>query len=47
MKKYGMNTYDEFIRNLINEKYGIQNSLFGSNPKLAPFKEEEAEIHEL
>jgi hypothetical protein len=48
MKKSGMNTYDEFIRNLINEKYGIQNSLFGSNPKLAPFKEEEeAEIHEL
>lgn len=48
MKKNGINTYDEFIRNLINEKYGIQNSLFGSNPKLTSFQEkEEAEIHEL
>jgi len=48
MKRLNAKTYDEVIRLLIKEKYGIKNSLFGSNPRLAPFKEEEeAEFHEL
>ncbi|MCD6465621.1 hypothetical protein J7L27_04570 [Candidatus Bathyarchaeota archaeon] len=48
MKKLNAKNYDEVIRLLIKEKYGIKNSLFGSNPRLAPFKEEEeAEFHEL
>lgn len=48
MKKTSVKTYDELIRILINERYTIQGSLFGSNPKIAPFKEEEeVELHEL
>ncbi|MEM3677248.1 MAG: hypothetical protein QW176_03780 [Candidatus Bathyarchaeia archaeon] len=48
MKRTGVETYDELIRTLINERYRIQESLFGSNPRIASFKEEEeAELHEL
>lgn len=48
MKKTNAKTYDELIRIMINEKFKIQDSLFGSNPKLTSFREEEeAEFHEL
>lgn len=48
MKKNNMKTYDELLRSLIVEKYGVPRSLFKSNPKLMPFKSgEESEFHEL
>jgi hypothetical protein len=48
MRKMNAKTYDDVIRALIRDKYEIKDSFFGSNPKLAPFKEEEeAEFHEL
>jgi hypothetical protein len=48
MKKTNAKSYDELIRTMIKERYEIKNSLFGSNPKLTSFKEEEeAEFHEL
>lgn len=41
-------TYDEVLRKLLAEKMGIPASMFGSNPNLSPFREEEeAEFHEL
>ncbi|MEM2194870.1 MAG: hypothetical protein QW803_10420 [Candidatus Methanomethylicia archaeon] len=48
MKRINVKTYDELIRIMVSEKYKVRNSLFGSNPNLTPFKEEdEAELHEL
>ncbi|MEM2912981.1 MAG: hypothetical protein QXR06_01410 [Candidatus Bathyarchaeia archaeon] len=48
MKKMNFKTYDDLIKALIREKWGVKDSLFGSNPRLTPFKEEEeAEFHEL
>lgn len=48
MKKMNFKTYDDLIKALITEKWGVKDSLFGSNPRLTPFKEEEeAEFHEL
>ncbi len=48
MKRINVKTYDELIRIMVCEKYKVRNSLFGSNPNLTPFKEEdEAELHEL
>jgi predicted CopG family antitoxin len=48
MKKTGANSYDEVIRKLLGDRNEIPVSLFGSNPKLKPFTEDdEAEFHEL
>ena len=48
MKKTNAKSYDELIRSMIKERYEVKDSLFGSNPKLTSFKEEEeAEFHEL
>ncbi|MCS7104110.1 MAG: hypothetical protein NZ954_00905 [Thermofilaceae archaeon] len=47
-KKYSARSYDEVLRNLLTEKMGVPTSMFGSNPKLSSFREEEeAELHEL
>jgi hypothetical protein len=47
MKKVNAKSYDELIRAIIKERYEVKDSLFGSNPKLTSFKEEEeAEFHE-
>ncbi|MBO3753696.1 MAG: hypothetical protein FGF53_02260 [Candidatus Brockarchaeota archaeon] len=47
-KKLSAKSYDEVLQKLIAEKIEIPTSMFGSNPKLARFKEEEeAEFHEL
>lgn len=41
-------SYDEVIKALISERKGIPRSMFGANPKLKSFSEEdEAEFHEL
>ncbi|MEM2423819.1 MAG: hypothetical protein QXG34_01395 [Candidatus Bathyarchaeia archaeon] len=48
MKKMNFETYDDLIKALVREKWGVKDSLFGSNPRLTSFKEEEeAEFHEL
>ncbi|MEM2151873.1 MAG: hypothetical protein QXU02_03925 [Candidatus Bathyarchaeia archaeon] len=48
MRRMNAKTYDEVIRAILREKYGVKVSLFGSNPRLTPFsEEEEAEFHEL
>ena len=48
VKKKKAKNYDEVIMRLLAEKYKIPKSMFGSNPNLAPFTEEdEAESHEL
>lgn len=47
-KKLSAKSYDEVLQKLIAEKMAIPTSMFGSNPKLSSFKEEEeAEFHEL
>ncbi|MBO3832983.1 MAG: hypothetical protein FGF51_06300 [Candidatus Brockarchaeota archaeon] len=47
-KKLSAKSYDEVLQKLIAEKIEIPASMFGSNPKLARFKEEEeTEFHEL
>lgn len=47
-KKLSAKSYDEVLQKLIAEKIEIPTSMFGSNPKLSRFKEEEeAELHEL
>ncbi len=47
-EKLSARSYDELLRKIIAEKLNLPISLFGSNPKLKPFKkEEEAEFHEL
>lgn len=47
-KKLSAKSYDEALQKLIAEKMEIPVSMFGSNPKLSRFKEEEeAEFHEL
>jgi len=46
-EKLSAKSYDELLRKIALEKLGTT-SMFGSNPKLSPFKkEDEAEIHEL
>ena len=41
-------SYDELLRRIALEKLNAPISMFGSNPKLSAFKEEEeAEFHEL
>ena len=46
-EKLSAKSYDELLRKMALEKLGIT-SMFGSNPRLSPFKEEdEAEFHEL
>jgi hypothetical protein len=48
MKKVNAKSYDELIRAMIKGKYEVKDSLFGSNPNLTSFREEEeAEFHEL
>ncbi|MEM0172686.1 MAG: hypothetical protein QXJ23_10455 [Thermofilum sp.] len=47
-KKLSAKSYDEALQKLLAEKMGISTSMFGSNPKLSSFREEEeAEFHEL
>jgi hypothetical protein len=47
-KKTGAKSYDELISALVREKLDIPKSLFGSNPRLPPFSEEdEMKSHEL
>ncbi|MBO3841804.1 MAG: hypothetical protein FGF48_05245 [Candidatus Brockarchaeota archaeon] len=47
-KKLSAKSYDEVLQKLIAEKIEVPTSMFGSNPKLSRFKqEEEAEFHEL
>jgi hypothetical protein len=46
-KKSGARSYDEVIRVLILKERKVPKSIFGSNPRLGPFKEEDrAEIRE-
>ncbi len=40
-RKFGMRSYDELINKLIHKQIRMPKSLFGSNPKLDPFREEE------
>ena len=41
-------SYDELLRRMALEKLNITTSMFGSNPELSSFREEEeAEFHEL
>lgn len=48
MKKTGARSYDEVIATLAKEKLNVPKSMFGSNPKLKPFtEEEESQFHEL
>lgn len=45
-KEFGARSHDEVIRKLISERKKIPRSMFGSNPKLMPFsQEDEAEVH--
>ncbi|MGC8832353.1 MAG: hypothetical protein ACP5PQ_07220 [Thermoproteota archaeon] len=47
-KKLSAKSYDEALQKLLAEKMETPSSMFGSNPKLSCFKEEEeAEFHEL
>ncbi len=47
-KKMKAQSYDELLLKLAMEKLSLPQSMFGSNPKLASFtEEEEAEFHEL
>jgi len=46
-EKLSAKSYDELLRKMALEKLGTT-SMFGSNPRLSPFNEEdEAEFHEL
>jgi hypothetical protein len=46
-KKFGMKSYDELINKLIHKQTKTPKSMFGSNPNLGPFTEEDrAEIRE-
>ena len=46
-EKLSAKSYNELLRKMALEKLGTT-SMFGSNPRLSPFKEEdEAEFHEL
>ena len=40
-KKSGMKSYDELINSLIRKQKKTSKSMFGSNPRLDPFTEEE------
>lgn len=47
MRKTGARSYDELIASLAKEKLKIPKSMFGSNPKLGSFtEEEESQFHE-
>jgi len=47
-KKLSVKSYNEVLKIVLSEKLNIPTSMFGSNPKLLPFKkEDEAEFHEL
>ncbi len=47
-EELGARSHDEVIRTLISERKKIPDSMFGSNPKLRPFRsEDEAEFHDL
>ena len=47
-EKLAAKSYDELLQRLAAEKLGLPPSMFGSNPKLTPFTEEdEGEAHEL
>ncbi|MDW8033644.1 MAG: hypothetical protein RMI79_01640 [Nitrososphaerota archaeon] len=47
-RRLSAKSYDEALQKIIAEKMGIPTSMFGVNPKLSRFKEEEeAELHEL
>ncbi len=44
--EFEVETYDEVIAELVKRAVGLPDSMFGSNPKLRPFKEaERAEFH--
>jgi len=48
LKKMKAQSYDELFLKLAMEKLNLPQSMFGSNPKLASFtEEEEAGFHEL
>jgi len=47
-KELGARSHDEVIRRLVFERKKIPSSMFGSNPKLRSFsQEDEAEFHKL
>ena len=47
-KEMGAKSHDEVIKKLLTERKKIPCSMFGSNPKLSSFtQEDEAEFHEL
>jgi hypothetical protein len=47
-KKVKAKSYDDLLRRLLLEKLGVPDSMFGANPKLSSFREEdEGEFHEL
>ncbi|MBO3840518.1 MAG: hypothetical protein QXS66_09045 [Thermoproteota archaeon] len=47
-KRLSAKSYDEVLQRILAEKTEIPSSMFGSNPKLSCFREEEeAEFHEL
>ncbi|MEM3713183.1 MAG: hypothetical protein QXR97_06580 [Thermoproteota archaeon] len=47
-KKLSAKSYDEVLQRILAEKTEIPSSMFGSNPELSSFREEEeAEFHEL
>ncbi|MBO3840670.1 MAG: hypothetical protein QXS66_02925 [Thermoproteota archaeon] len=47
-KRLSAKSYDEVLQRILAEKTEIPSSMFGSNPKLSSFREEEeAEFHEL
>lgn len=47
-RKYGAKSMDETVKRLISKSENIQESMFGSHPKMKPFAQgEEAEFHEL
>ena len=46
-EKLSVKSYDELLRKIALEKLRVK-SMFGSNPKLSPFRKgDEAEFHEL
>lgn len=47
-ERLSVKSYDELIRMMALEKLNLPKSMFGVNPRLSSFKEEdEAEFHEL
>ncbi|MDE1854149.1 MAG: hypothetical protein KGI38_10470 [Thaumarchaeota archaeon] len=47
-RKYGVKSIDETVKRLISKAENIQDSMFGSHPKMKAFEpKDEAKFHEL